>query len=118
MFYLVKEELEKATGGPTGFDFFLHYYGPFSRDLANELDRLYLEGLVEMRSEQLVDYDRYLISLSDTGIVKAKAALGARPEPEQEALQAISNRLIELEAMKLNELISSAYSTAEKQGLR
>ena len=118
MFYLMKDEFEKASSKTTDLSFFLHYYGPFSRELANELDRLYLEGLVDMRAEQLVDYDRYWISLTEEGAKKAKAEFGARLKPEQNALLALSKRLAELTSMKLNDLISEAYVTAEKQGLR
>lgn len=117
MFYLVKDDLDRASG-ISDFKFFLHYYGPFSRELANELDRLYLEGLVDMRAEQLVDYDRYTISLTKQGMEKAKAAFEARPRQEREALLALSSRLRQLNSLKLNDLISNAYSTAERQGLR
>jgi uncharacterized protein YwgA len=117
MFYLLKDDLNKVSG-TSDFKFFLHYYGPFSRELANELDRLYLEGLVDMRAEQLVDYDRYTISLTDQGLKKAKAAFEARPREERDALLALSKRLEELKLLALNDLISNAYDTAEKQGLR
>jgi uncharacterized protein YwgA len=96
------------------FPFSIHYYGPFSRDLTEELDTLRLQGLIEEVPRQLQDFVRYDIKLTDEG--KRKISRTARSVSTRK-LQEMTRLARTLSSWPLNRVIDEAYSLAEQKGL-
>ncbi len=96
------------------FAFSIHYYGPFSRDLTEELDTLRLQGLIEEVPKQLQDFVRYDIKLTDEG--KRKISRTARSVSTRK-LQEMTRVARILSSWPLDRVIDEAYSLAEKKGL-
>ncbi len=96
------------------FAFSIHYYGPFSRDLTEELDTLRLQGLIEEVPKQLQDFVRYDIKLTDEG--KRKISRTARSVSTRK-LQEMTRVARTLSSWPLDRVIDEAYSLAEKKGL-
>ena len=57
--------LLQAGGCPFGVDFFLHFYGPYSEDVARLADEMVRENLLLETSEGQAGYERYNYSLSE-----------------------------------------------------
>ena len=57
--------LLQAGGCPFDVDFFLHFYGPYSEDVARLADEMVRENLLIETSEGQVGFERYNYHLSD-----------------------------------------------------
>jgi uncharacterized protein len=57
--------LLQASGCPFGADFFLHYYGPYSEDVARLTDEMVRENLLIETSEGQAGFERYNYRLSE-----------------------------------------------------
>jgi len=68
MVYLGQEEL----GLPDSFDFSKHYYGPYSWDLTETIERMIHEGDITESVEEFGGIIRYTYSLSEDGTTKAE----------------------------------------------
>ena len=96
------------------FAFSIHYYGPFSSDLAEELDTLRLKGLIEEVPKPLEDFVRYDIKLTEEGkrvISRTTRSVNASK------LQEMTRLARTLNSWPLNRVIDEAYSLAEEKGL-
>ena len=87
----------------------IHYYGPFSRDLADALDRLRLQGLIEETPVLTGDTVRYDITITDEG--RTVARTGASSKVPLRDMVRVAH---ELNAAKLNDVIDEAYAIAAK----
>jgi uncharacterized protein YwgA len=96
------------------FAYSIHYYGPFSSDLAEELDTLRLKGLIKEVPTSLQDFIRYDITLTDEGKkVVSRTARSVSTSKLQEMVRLART----LNSWPLNRVIDEAYSLAEKRGL-
>jgi len=96
------------------FAFSIHYYGPFSSDLAEELDTLRLKGLIEEVPKPLQDFVRYDIKLTEEGKrVISRTTRSVNPI----RLQEMTRLARTLNSWPLNRVIDEAYSLAEEKGL-
>ncbi len=66
----------KVAGVPMPYTFDMYYYGPFSQDLAEDMDRLEVLGLVESREETEAAVDYRPGRRADQAISSYAAALG------------------------------------------
>jgi|SRR6266581_4041407 len=107
--FILRSEFNKFRG----FRFSLHYYGPFSRDLADELDNLRLSGLLEEVPMRWGDTVRYDIRLTEAGKRKLRRIRQVPPR-NFELMVRIARRL---NAKPLPQVIDKAYGIAKSQGL-
>ena len=113
--YILKSEYQDRIHELKSLQFKLHYYGPFSRDVENMLIRLVLRGLLIREVEPVIDYLRYNYILSEKGREKAKELYHS--ENRREVIDAMANKVRELNEKPLQEVISKAYRIAERNGL-
>src|SRR6266566_860880 len=96
------------------YGFSIHYYGAFSRDLAEDLDTLRLRGLIEEVPIPLQDFVRYDIKLSKAG---KKTIARTSGSASRSKLQEMASLARTLNSWSLNRVIDEAYSLAEEKGL-
>jgi len=114
--FLVKARFGKTIPSLERYHFTLHYYGPFSRALADELDDLQLRGLVQVEPEQVLDVTRYNIRLTQEGKQLAQKAL--KNDPRRVDLEKGARLASEYNAMKLETVVKEAYRVAETLGVK
>jgi uncharacterized protein YwgA len=86
MVFLGQMELQQ----PKLFDFSKHYYGPYSRELAETLERMIFEGDILEDAEVLGDRIRYVYRLSEVGRADAEKDLLEIREDRKEILRRLS----------------------------
>jgi uncharacterized protein YwgA len=92
------------------FSYSLHYYGPFSRDLSNQLDLLATYGFVEEEEVPAGESLRYDISITEEG----KLAIGTK---RSELVPKMVSVAKQLNGRPLPEVIDEAYKIAFAKGL-
>ncbi|MDD4162382.1 MAG: hypothetical protein PHW87_07870 [Methanothrix sp.] len=98
MVFLAQEEL----GLPHLFDFKKHYYGPYSWDLTETVERMLSRGEIEEKVESLGDSIRYTYSASsDAETIEALHA----PEISEKALDTLKK----LSEIPLTALLNYVY---------
>lgn len=95
------------------YSYSLHYYGPFSRDLADELDRLRLQGIIQETLIPFPDGTRHDISLTDHGR-QLFQSLNSKPEND---LPNMIHEANELNSTRLGDVIEQAYAVALSEGI-
>jgi uncharacterized protein len=92
------------------FTYSLHYYGPFSRDLANQLDFLVARGLVEEDEVPTGGALRYDIYITEDG----RRKIGTESSRQVNDMVSMARGLNE---MPLPQVIDQAYEIASTKGL-
>src|SRR5437870_3606062 len=95
------------------YSYSLHYYGPFSRDLADELDRLRLQGMIVETPVYFQDKTRYDIGLTNVG----RELLEHMPKNVQGDLQSMISAANGLNSTQLGDVIDEAYQVAISEGI-
>jgi len=93
------------------FTYSLHYYGPFSRDLANQLDLLVARGLVEEDEVPTGEALRYDIYITEDG----KREIWTKGSGLVNDMVSIARGLNE---MPLPQVIDQAYEIASTKGMQ
>ena len=96
------------------YSFSLHYYGPFSEDLAEQLGWLKHMGFIKENPVWAGDVVRFDISLTDDG---ERIAQKTREGWSERSFQKMFAEARELNRSRLSDVIDRAYRIAERQGL-
>ena len=91
--------------GVNNYDFEPYDYGPFSRDLYRDLDRLDAEG--QIRRFNISASNRQIFETTSKGSVLARQLLQDAPSPEAELLTSIKRKVT---ALNFTDLLSAIYS--------
>ena len=90
-----------------------HYFGPFSRELAADLEDLRIEGLIRESRVDAGDLTRYKIEISQMGRRKLRSG----PRPTGVNLDMMVEEARRLNHKDLDSVITRAYNIARKEGL-
>lgn len=96
------------------YEYSLHYFGPYSEDLTNDLRRLKYQGLIEENSVSLIDMTRFDIELTAEGKKLAQKAKDMIPHPYLSKMAAAAQ---DLNHTRLKDVIDEAYQIAARHGL-
>ncbi len=103
--------LQRLLDVPTGFDFILYKYGPFSFDLRDELTAMRADGLLEF-APQPEPYGPSLVPTELSRKVRERFPKTLRRHTEQ--LQFVADQLSAEGVMGLEQLATALYVTLEK----
>ncbi len=103
--------LNSRFGKFPDYAFSIHYYGPFSRDLAEELEYLRMQGLIEEKPIELGDLTRFNIGITEKGkhLLHSKFRIG-RPA-SMDSMVTMARRLND---SSLEYVIDRAYAAAAR----
>jgi len=104
--------LRSKFGRFRDYHYSFHYYGPFSHELADDLENLRIGGLIREAAVDAGDLTRYEIEISDRGRKKLEAA--PRPARLRSSLVGEARRL---NSKNLDSVISQAYGIARRESL-
>ena len=96
------------------YGYSLHYFGPYSEELTDDLRHLKYRGLIEEVAVQINDVMRFDIQLTDEGRKAARKAKAAIRHAELLRMAAEAERL---NRTRLKDVIDEAYQIAAQRGL-
>lgn len=104
--------LNSRFGKFSDYAFSIHYYGPFSRDLAEELEYLRMQGWIEEKPIDLGDLTRFNIEVTDKGkrLLRSKVRID-RPTSMMRSMVNMARRL---NHSSLEHVIDRAYAAAAR----
>ncbi len=106
--FLMQEEYNQADRLPGTYTYVPYDYGPFARDLYDDLDRLEEQGVIEEEREQMADGSyKYNYVLTD----KANQYLSRFSEEELETTRRLAEQIkSEFNDTRLPKLLDYVYS--------
>jgi len=106
LLFLLDKRVPKETGGPH-FDFQPYHYGPFDKDVYNELNTLENEGLVEIINDSELEVRKY--RLLPNGAKFGEEALGKLDKATGEYVHKLSDFVRTASFPQLVSAIYEAY---------
>lgn len=103
IFFLIDRQLGKKIGGPF-FNFKPYHYGPFDKDLYNQLQELTKEGLVQTNLNPLNSLTKF--SLTETGRLKGQKELRRISSKERDFIVTLNAYV---RSMTFSQLVASIY---------
>jgi len=111
LFFLIDKTIGHKIGGPF-FNFQPYDYGPFDKDVYITLERLELEGLVEIVYEY--GFSRRRFRLTPTGLAAGKKFFSNLPEDLKEYISKLVEAIRRLSFAQLVSAIYKAYPEMQK----
>ena len=106
--------LRHRCGKFKDYEYSLHYYGPYSEDLTDDLRRLKYQGLIEENTVPLIDMTRFDIELTAEG---KKLAQKFKDDISHANLLKMATEAQDLNHTRLKDVIDEAYQIAAQHGL-
>ncbi|WP_276298819.1 hypothetical protein [Halorussus lipolyticus] len=94
---------------PEKFDYIPYDYGPFSKELCEEIERLERQGFVKRRQEQIPNGKKYLYNLTDEGRAHFQQLEDSEPEEAKEAAETVEQTFNDVPISRLLEYVYNNY---------
>jgi uncharacterized protein YwgA len=112
MFFLLERNLAPRTFAPR-FSFKSYHYGPYSKEVYDDLEALAAEALAAIHAEG--SWRRF--ALTTAGIAQGRRALAVLPLPVQKYIKQVSDFVLRLSFSELVSAIYKAYPDMRKNSV-